>query len=93
MAASGHWLRFGRGGVPARNIVRDDIRELIVEGDKAFVLFDFVTDTAGPVLTGELLRVEDGRVRSIALLVDWRRWQDVLQELDRRTAQPDGADV
>ena len=77
----------------ARNIVRDDIWELIVEGDKAFVLFDFVTDTAGPVLTGELLRVEDGRVRSIALLVDWRRWQDVLQELDRRTAQPDGADV
>jgi SnoaL-like domain len=75
-------------------ILRNDIRELIVEGDKAFVLYDFVTDTAvGPVLTGELLTVEDGRVRSITLLFDWRRWPEVLKELERRTAQPEAADA
>jgi SnoaL-like domain len=32
-------------------IVRSDIRDIVVEGDRAFVLYDFVTDTpAGSVL-------------------------------------------
>jgi SnoaL-like domain len=75
-------------------IARNDIKELIVEGDKAFVLYDFVTDTAvGPVLTGEYLTVADGRVLSITLLFDWRRWPEVLQELERRTAPGAGPDV
>jgi hypothetical protein len=74
-------------------IVRNDIKRLIVEDDTAFVLYDFVTDTpVGPVLTGELLTVEEGQVRSITLLFDWRRWPEVLQELERRTAQPAVAD-
>jgi len=38
-------------------------------------------------------QVEDGRVRSITLLFDWQRWPEVLQELERRTAQPDAADA
>jgi SnoaL-like domain len=75
-------------------IVRNNIKQLIVEGDRAFVLYDFVTDTAaGPVLTGELLRVEDGLIRSITLLFDWRRWPEVLEELERRTTQPTVADA
>jgi hypothetical protein len=45
------------------------------------------------MLTGEFLTVEDGRVRKITLLFDWRRWPEVLQELERRTAQPAVADA
>lgn len=75
-------------------IVRNEIRELVVDGDTAFVLYDFVTDTAaGAVLSGELLKFQDGRVRSITLLFDWRRWPEVLQEVERRTAQPAAADA
>ena len=75
-------------------IVRNEIRELVVDGDTAFVLYDFVTDTtAGAVLTGELLKFQDGRVRSITLLFDWRHWPEVLQEVKRRTAQPAAADA
>jgi hypothetical protein len=75
-------------------IVRNDIKQLIVEGNKACMLYDFVTDTVvGPVLTGELLTVDDGRIRSITLLFDWRRWPEVLQELDRRTTEKAVADA
>lgn len=66
-------------------ILRNDVRELIAEGDRAFVLYDFVTDTpVGAVLCGELLTVEDGLIRSSTLIFDWRRWPEVLQELQTR---------
>jgi hypothetical protein len=68
-------------------IERNDVREVVVEGDRAFVLYDFVTDTpAGAVLCGELVRVEDGLIRSSTLIFDWRRWPDVLKELQARVA-------
>jgi hypothetical protein len=67
-------------------IVRNEVRELIVEGDRAFVLYDFVTDTpVGPVLCGELVTIEDGLIRSSTLIFDWRRWPEVLHELQART--------
>lgn len=70
-------------------IVRNEIRELIVDGDRAFVLYDFVTDTpVGPVLCGESLMIEDGLIRSSTLIFDWRRWPEVLQELQARTSNP-----
>lgn len=70
-------------------IVRNEIRELIVDGDRAFVLYDFVTDTpVGPVLCGESLMIEDGLIRSSTLIFDWRRWPEVLQELQARTSDP-----
>jgi hypothetical protein len=74
-------------------IDRNDIRELLVEGDRAFVLYDFVTDSpAGAVLTGELLTIQDDRIRSSTLIFDWRRWPEVLGELQaRRTPPPDPA--
>lgn len=66
-------------------IERNEVRQLIVEGDRAFVLYDFVTDTeVGAVLCGELVTVEDGLIRSSTLIFDWRRWPEVLNELQAR---------
>jgi SnoaL-like domain len=76
-------------------IERNDMRDLVVEGDRAFVLYDFVTDTpVGSVLCGELLTIEDGLIRSSTLIFDWRRWTEVLQELQTRMAQqPERSDA
>jgi hypothetical protein len=68
-------------------ITRNQVRELIVDGDRAFVLYDFVTDTeVGPVLCGEFLTFDQGLIRSSTLIFDWRRWSEVLQELKRRSS-------
>lgn len=70
-------------------VVRNEIRDIVVDGDRAFVLYDFVTDTpVGPVLCGELLTVEDALIRSSTLIFDWRRWPEVMAELQRRNAAP-----
>lgn len=76
-------------------IARNDVRELVVEGNRAAVLYDFVTDTAvGPVLSAEFLTVEDGLIRSSVLLFDHRRWPEVVQELQARVARaPAAADA
>jgi SnoaL-like domain len=74
-------------GLPrlATVIVRNDIREIVVEGSRAFILYDFVTDTtAGTVLSGEFLTFEDGLIRSIILIYDWRHWPEVVAEVGRR---------
>jgi hypothetical protein len=72
---------------------RNDIREVVADGDRAAVLYDFVTDTTvGPVLSAEWLKLESGRIRSITLLFDWRRWPEVLNELERRTGPVPAAD-
>jgi len=66
-------------------VLRNDIKELVVDGDRVAVLYDFVTDTeAKAVLTAEFLTIEDGSIRSITLLFDWRAWPTVLEELQRR---------
>ena len=68
-------------------IARNDVRELIVEDNRAAVLYDFVTDTAvGPVLTAEFLTVEGGLIRSSVLLFDHRRWPGGGKELQARMA-------
>lgn len=68
-------------------LLRNEIREILVEGDRAFILYDFVTDTpAGAVLSGEFLTFEDGLIRSITLIYDWRRWPEVVAEVGRRAA-------
>lgn len=70
-------------------LLRNEIRQIVVEGNQAVVLYDFVTDTeAGAVLSTEWLTIEDGRIRSVVLFFDLRRWPEVIQELRRRTAQP-----
>ncbi len=69
-------------------IVRNDIRTILVEGNQAFILYDFVTDTpAGAVLSGELLTIDGDRIRSITLLYDMRRWPEFLQSLAGRTEE------
>ena len=79
-------------------VEHNDVRELIVDRDRAFVLYYFITDTpVGAVLCGELLTVEDGLIRSSTLIFDWRRWPEVLQELQTRigaapTQQATGSD-
>jgi hypothetical protein len=66
---------------------RNEVREVLVEGERAFILYDFVTDTpAGAVLSGELLTFEGGLIRKITLLFDLRRWPEVIAEVQRRAA-------
>ena len=68
-------------------ILRNEVRTILVDGNQAFILYDFVTDTpAGAVLSGELLTIDDGLIRSITLLYDMRRWPEFLQSLAGRTA-------
>jgi len=65
---------------------RNEIASILVDGNQAFVLYDFVTNTpAGRVLSGELLTIEDGQIRTIVLLWDQRRWPEVLQALQQQT--------
>ena len=64
---------------------RNDIRDVVVDGDRAFILYDFVTDTtAGAVLSGELITFQDGLIRKITLLFDLRRWPEVIAEIQHR---------
>lgn len=66
-------------------ILRNEVRTILIEGNQAFILYDFVTDTpAGAVLSGELLTIDDGLIRSITLLYDMRRWPEFLQSLTGR---------
>ena len=68
-------------------LLRNEVKRVFIEGDEAFVRYDFVTDTSvGPVPTVELLKIEDGRVRSIWLLFDRQPWPAVLEEAARRQA-------
>jgi len=69
-------------------LLRNDIRDIVVEGNRAFVLYDFVTDTpAGAVLSGELLTYEGDLIRKITLLFDLRRWPEVVAEIQNRAAR------
>src|SRR4029077_3524440 len=68
-------------------LIRNDIKDIVVEGDRAFALYDFVTDTpAGAVLSGELLTYKDGLIKKITLLFDLRRWPEVIAEIQRKAA-------
>ena len=70
-------------------IDRIAIRNLIVEEDAAFVLYDLVTSTeVGPVLCGEYLTTRDGLISSSTLIFDWRRWPEVMQQLQQRVLAP-----
>lgn len=69
--------------------VRTDVREVIVENDRAAVLYDLVTDTpVGSVLCSEFLEIDQDQIVSSTLVFDWRRWPEVLAEIRSRTAGP-----
>ena len=68
--------------------VRSDVREIIVDDDHAAVLYDFVTDTpVGAVLCAEFLTFKNGLIKSSTLVLDWRRWPEVISELQTRNSQ------
>lgn len=69
--------------------IRTDVRSVVVEDERAALMYDLVTDTrVGSVLCSEFLTIDDGRVRSSTLVFDWRRWPEVIGELRLRTANP-----
>jgi SnoaL-like domain len=64
---------------------RNELHDVIVEGNRVFILYDFVTaSSAGRVLSGELLTFEGGLITKITLLFDHRRWSEVIAEIQRR---------
>jgi len=66
---------------------RNEIREIFVTGDRACVVYDFVTDTpAGTVVCVELLTVHGGRIRQIELLLDRVAFGPVNAALAERAA-------
>lgn len=68
--------------------VRTEVRDLVVEGNRAALLYDLVTDTdAGSVLCTEFLAINRGQIAASTLVFDWRRWPEVLAEIRSRIAQ------
>ncbi|MFE4467340.1 nuclear transport factor 2 family protein [Leifsonia sp. NPDC056824] len=52
-------------------LVRNEVREVFGDGDRACVVYDFVTDTpAGAVPCVEVVTVRDGRITDIELIFD-----------------------
>lgn len=69
--------------------LRTEVHSVVVEDDRAAVMYDLITDTAvGPVLCTEFLTIDAGRIRSSTLVFDWRRWPEVIEELRSRTTRP-----
>jgi predicted ester cyclase len=64
--------------------VRNDIKRVFSDGNEVCVIYDFVTDTAGPVPTIEWVRIEDGRIRSVNLYYDQVPWLKLREEMARR---------
>jgi hypothetical protein len=66
-------------------LLRNDVRKILVDGDDACIIYDFVTDTpAGAVATVEWLQVKGGKIQSIWLLFDRGQWPQAMEELNRR---------
>ncbi|MDE3113723.1 MAG: nuclear transport factor 2 family protein [Chloroflexota bacterium] len=66
-------------------IERNDIRHLFVDGDKACVVYDFVTNTrVGAVLSVEYITLRNGRIASSTLVFERLHWPEALAELTQR---------
>lgn len=79
------WLHALDRLLPA--LVRNEIREVFVDGSRACVVYEFVTDTpAGTVTCVELVTVGDGRIREIELLLDRVAFGPVNEALAERAA-------
>jgi hypothetical protein len=67
--------------------VRTDVHEILVDGTRAAILYDLVTDTpAGSILCTEFLDIDERLVTASTLVFDWRRWPEVLEEIRNRVA-------
>jgi len=79
------WLGALNRLLPA--LVRNDIREVFADGDRACVVYDFVTDTpAGAVPCVELVTVEGDSITQIELIFDRVTFAPVNEALARRAA-------
>jgi hypothetical protein len=68
-------------------LLRNEIKHIVVQGDEACVVYDFITDTpAGAVACVEWLKFEQGRIRAAELTFDRGRWPEVMQVLQARLA-------
>ena len=66
----------------------NEIKKVLVQGDEACVIYDFVTSTpVGAVPSVEWFTLRDGRIQSSQLIFDRARWPEVLQALQARVAQ------
>ena len=69
-------------------IERNDIRHLFIDGDEACVVYDFVTSTpAGPVLSVEHIKLQNGRIASSTLVFERLHWPEVMAVLKEREAK------
>lgn len=83
------WLTALGGLLPI--LLRNEIRHVSAAGDDACVVYDFVTDTpAGAVACVELIGTEQGKIRSIELILDRVAFAPVNQALQDRAAAPAG---
>jgi hypothetical protein len=68
-------------------LLRNEIRNLFVDGSTTRVVYDFVTDTvAGAVTCVEVLTIQDGEIRTIELVFDRLAFAPVGQALKERAA-------
>jgi hypothetical protein len=68
-------------------IERNEIRHLFVDGDRACVVYDFVTSTpVGAVLSVEYIALRNGRIASSTLVFERLHWPEVLSVLTEREA-------
>jgi ketosteroid isomerase-like protein len=66
----------------------NEIKKILVQGDEACVIYDFVTSTpVGAVPSVEWFTLRDGRIQSSQLIFDRARWPEVLQALQAKVAQ------
>lgn len=69
-------------------LVRNEVREVFADGDRACVVYDFVTDTpVGAVPCVELVTVRDGRITAIELIFDRVAFAPVNEALAARAAR------
>lgn len=77
------WLAALARLLPA--LIRNDVREVFVAGERACVIYDFVTDTpAGAIECVELVTVVDGRITHVELLLDRVAFGPVNAALEER---------
>jgi ketosteroid isomerase-like protein len=68
-------------------LVRNEVREVFADGERACVVYDFVTDTeAGAVPCVEVVSVRDGRITAIELIFDRVAFAPVNEALAERAA-------
>jgi hypothetical protein len=79
------WIAALRRLLPV--LVRNDVRQVVVDGNVACVVYDFVTDTeAGAVPCAEWITVDtSGRITGINLLFEKTNWALVAAAIQERS--------